>query len=985
MDTYNTLKNNMLLLAHNPGAMLMLQLNQLQAVENDTTIELRDPTDPVVFLAEMGVVMGHATIQGNREILPKMYPSMAKDYDDLFRHMSDVDYVDVFAQPASTELLLYIDVDSLISKAMPLVYEGVRKVVIPRDTVFTVSGYNFAIQYPIEIRVLPYGTTEQPAFQVVWLTDTQSPITPVSTNALEWSVTSAPSYGSAILGIKIPALQYSVSSENNVDTIAGDTQFVMTRPFSNQFFYARIWMMASGSTKWTELNHTHSRDVYDVTVPTALVQVLDGSIRCVIPSVYLKTGLISGTIRMDIYTTLGPLNVDISGYPVDEFTFALRDYNAEIDATYYNPIETFAVKQLAAQTGTLVSGGRSALTFEQLRARLIDNSVGTRKLPITEKQAAAAANNSGLQLTVPVSYVTGRIFHLSAPLPASTVKNVSSPMGSVTAPLFFTWDELAALSTVRVNGNRLTVLPTTVYKYSGTSLTVDASMTELRTALSADDLINQANAAQYMFTPFYYVIDINNQAIDARVYQLDKPEVTGKRFVVTNVSTELSVVSDSYEFEQTEKGYVLRVLTKSESSYQNLDDSQCFAQISYTPRNYVDQYAYINGTLVGKRDNERVWEFLLETNLDVDRNDELVLTNTRMTSANITPLPLALDAEVNLFFGVTGWNPKNYERATMDTVIVPPARDAIGVTHEIFSVRCGKALTAYWRKPRPVTDSINYKYYQADELAYYEEDVYKLNPTTGVPMYTVDNSTTPPTINFVYEHRKGDPVLNDDGTQKVAHRQGDLVLDSLGQSIIDKPRSLMFRNEMPAYDARYMFADAPAVQSYVQSVVDFIVNKVTVVIPTLTPDLIDQTDGFFVPLTTMGYISARTEDGAVTPIPAENRFTVYYYMTAANRKNTDLIKVLRTKTSQVINDYLHNNITVSATALGKALENELESSIISVEIGGMGPDEDWRLFTVVGDASQATIGKKLELLSDGTISLKDDILISYNRHDTDAS
>jgi hypothetical protein len=984
MDTYGTLKNNMLLLAHNPAAMQTLQLNQLAAVEEDNQIVLRDPTDPVVFLAEMGVMLAHSSIQSQRELLPKVYPSMANTYDDLFRHMSDTDYVDVFAQPSGVSMLLYLDVDSILSKAMPLIYDGVRKVTIPRDTVFTVAGYPFAIQYPLEIRVLPYGTTEQPAFQVVWLTDTQSPITPVSTNALDWILTSSPTTTSQMLGIRIPMLQYAVSSENNHETVTGNSQYIMTRTFTNQFFYARVWMMASGSKTWVEIPHTHSRDVYDPQVATALIQVENQSVRLTIPSVYLNTGLVSGEIRLDIYTTIGPLEVDISSYATDQFQFAMKDFNGEIDETYSNPIKSFSVKQLAAETGSVTTGGRSALSFEALRERVVNNSVGQRQLPITLAQATAAASNSGLDLSVPIDYVTGRTFHLSSGLPDSTIKGVSSPIGSLTAPLLFSWDELSGLSTVRVNGNRLTILPDTIYRYANSSLTVDAQMTELAKTMRSDDLINVANATSYLFTPFHYVVDINNTAIDVRIYQLDSPQVTGKRFVSTNISTELSVVSGNYELVATDTGFALRIVTKSESSYKNIADDQCFAQISYVPRGYTNQYAYINGTLIGYRDDERVWEFPLETNLDVDRNDELILTNTRLASASATPVPVALEAEFNVFFGVTGYYPGKYERATMDSIIVPPSRDAIGVTQEIYTIQLGKALSAYWRKARPQTDGENYKYYQEDVLSFYEKDVLKYKPgDEAIPEYTYDPDTN--TIEFVYEHRKGDPVLTESGHQEVKYPKGTLMKDANGENIIDKPRSLIFRSEMAVYDARYKFATDAAVKTYLQAVIDYIVNVVTISIPALASSLIDQTEAYFIPVTTMGYISARTEDGTVTPIPAENRFTVSYYLTAANRQNTDLLKIIRTKTSKVINDFLFANKTVSTTDLGIALKNELLESVIGVEVGAMGPDSDWRIFTVVGDAEQATIGKVITLEADGTLKLKDDIVLAYNRHDTDAS
>lgn len=980
MDTIGTLSKNLLLLANNPSAMQTLLLNQLQkAQDGANNITLMDPTDPVVYLMECGVTLAHATIEGARAMVPRTFPSMAQTMDDLYRHMSDVDYIDVFAQPSETELQLIIDVDSLMAKAMPLQFAGVRKLVIPRDTQFKVAGYTFAVQYPIEIRVLPYGTPENPAFQVLWITDNQSPISPVSTNALEWELGSSPTTTSTLLRIKIPVMQYDVKSHS--DTTTGTNTFVLTRSFTNKFFYARVWQHLPNGTGWVEIQHTHSRDVYDPNVATALIQVNGQNIQCTIPSVYLNNGLVSGDIRMDIYTTLGPLDIDLSSYAMDEFAWNLRDLNDEVDASYWNPLKSFSIAQMLAESGHRTTGGRVDLSFEELRTRVVNNAVGIRQLPITDKQLRTLASDYGLDLNNAIDYVTDRTYLLSSPLPDSTLSKVSSPIGSVTSPLYFSWDELSVLPTVRINDSRMTVLPGTLYRFDGASLAVDATMTELVRSMRKDDLVTAGNATTYLFTPFHYVLDINNNAIDVRIYQLDKPKLASKRFVTTNVSTELSVITNDYQILSTETGYVLRTVTKSEPPYQALGDDQVFAQISYTPRN-GEHVAYINGTLVGKQGNERVWEFPLETNLDVDRNDELVLTNTRITSSNTVNVPVALAQEFNVFYGCSAYYPKNYERADMDVIIIPPSRDAIGITHEIFKIELGKSLSAFWRKARAVTDSINYEYYDADVLAVWEEDVLDRDDQ-GVPKYTIDDTQDPP-VQLIYLHRQGDPKFNDDGSREIAHEKGSLKRDpSTKEPIIAKPRSIRFRSEMAVFDARYKFANSDEVQAYLQTVVDYLIVKITETVPQLQSQLLERTEAFFVPITTMGYINARTEDGAVTPIPAENQFTVKYYLTAANRQDTNVIAAIRKQTSVVINDYLESHKTISATELGKVLGTALAGVIIGVEVGSMGPNQDMRLFTVVDEASQVTIGKKLALEANGSIGLKDDIVNSYNRHDTD--
>lgn len=978
MKSFEALSKEMVLLASNPAAMQTVLLRQLSDISNgDDRKALANPTDPVVFLAEAGVMLAHSVIEGCRATVPKMFPSQAQTMDDLYRHMSDVDYIDVFSVPSQTTLQLILDVDSLLSKAMPLVYAGVRRLIIPADTEFKIGGYYFSIQYPIEIRVLPYGTPETPAFEVLWVTDQESPIKSVTTNALDWVVGKVPSSSSQLLRVDIPVIQYQIKSYS--ETTTATNVFKMVKEFQNRFYYARVWNR-DNSGKWKELTSTHSRDVYDPAVPTALLQVAGNKIQCIIPSVYMQSGQVSGEIRLDVYTTMGPMDIDLSSYPSDQFTWNLRDLNGQIDSSYVNPLKTFSIVQLMAPTGTRTVGGRKELSFADLRQRVIDNAVGIRKSPITDKQVSSKVNEYGLTLLKAIDYVTSRTYLLSSPMPESTVPTVSSPIGAVTAPVVFSWEELAKLSTVRVNGSRLTVLPATLYRFNGTELVVDQAMTESFRTMRREDLITAGNSNSYLFSPFHYVVDINNTSIDVRTYQLDKPQITNKRFVTTNITTELSVVTGDTKFLTNERGFVLQVLTKSGRGYQGLRDDQLFVQLSFKPRN-SDNYAYINGTLVGKIEGERVWEFVLETNLDVDRNDELILNNTRLNSPNQTDVPVGLSVEYNLFYGCNGYMPGNYSRVEMDTIIVPPTVDSIGITHEMLRLELGKSMESYWSKARAINDTINYKRYTENEYYTWEEDIPERDEK-DVPIYTIDPTATPP-VQMVWKHRRGDVVIDPaTGKPTIKNEIGSIVYDGNGEPVIDQPRRVKFRNEMPVYDARYRFANTTQVKSYLNAIIDRIVALTTTTIPTLTKSLLERTDAFFVPITTMGYISVRTEDGAIAPIQAEQRFSISYYMSAANRQNTDMIRAIQSKTSVILNNYLKSSLTISSTELGRRLKEELGDTVIGIEVEGMGPDQDMRLFTIIDEASQVTLGKKLQLEPNGDIGLIDDISTAFKRHDT---
>lgn len=968
MDEIQKIAKDLITYGHNPAAMQTIMLNQLKQSQSNPGMTLSDPTDPVVFLMEGAVTLVHSGIESNRQLMPKIYPSMSESYEDVYRHMSDRDFTDVFAQPSTAGFLLYLDTESILSRAMPLESKGIRRIVIPRDSYCKVSGYTFTLQYPIEIRVLPSGT-----FQVLWATDNKSPIKPITTNALDWKRVTADN-GLSLICIEVPMMQYAITTSS--DVITPRSSWSKSFAFTNKFFFARVWMRKDLNTGWVEMEKSFSKEVYNPNVPTAICRLDNQKLNVTIPAVYINKKLVSGDIRVDVYSTLGPLSINLENY--SDFQLFMADLNGETSATYSNPFKTLSVKRMLSLDTTV--GGRNPLTLEQLRDRVIANAVGARQPPITEAQLESTSNAMGLSLTKPIDFGTERTYHLSTAMPDSTLKEVTSPIGTVVSPFYFTWEELEALSTANINGNRATILPETIYYSDGVSIQADASMTAAWRFMSSRDLINAANQKPYFYSPFYYVVDRNNKSIDVRAYHLAEPSIDSKRFEATNDTTEVQVVTGSYEIVRGPDGYVLRLVTRSEDSYKALTDDQCFAQISYVPRGNTDIYAYLNGELIGYQDDERVWEFNIGTTLDIDRNDEMIINTFHLNENTVTPIPLPLTQEFNVFYGVSNYFPPEYDRHVMDSIITPPTRDAIGITWEMITIKLGDALTSYWCRSRPINDTVDYEHYKEDVYDTWAQDVIR-KKDNGIPIFTYDENRDPP-LEFDYEHRKGEVKLDAQGNPKVLHEAGSVIRDSFNNPIVANERKIKFRAEMAAYDARYLFATTDEVKKYRDAFMKYVVSICTSTMPEISKLLIDRSKAYFIPLTTMGYIDVRMGDGTAAPLAAENRFTVNYYLTAAQRNNNDLLTLIKSTTRSIINDWLSNNQTISIAKITSALGDALKDSIISVEMLGTGDDQDIRLFTVLSEASRAVVGKKLELEADGRIGLKDDIVQTFNRHDT---
>ena len=968
----NKITEDLLTVAHNPAAMLPRVMETLQAFQDEeVSYELNHPTDPVAWCAEMGVLLGHSAIEGARLELHKQYPILSTTPEDLYKHMSDRDHIDIFAQPSAANLILLLDKQEVMDKSIEIDTRGNRKLVIPRDSFVNVAGYIFTLQYPIEIRVLSYG-----AIQVVWDTTNTSPISAVETDALDWDASVIPGLDKEVLRINIPMLQYNIKT--TTDVITPDMGWRTNVSFTDQFFCARVWMKKNQT--WEELTVTFANDVYDINDPTAVFRLNNKQLEVYIPEIYINSGQVSGTVRIDLYETLGPLSVNLGNYSGKDFSISMKDLGAETEPRFYNPIQSLSLLQVTAEASTV--GGRRALKFEELRDRVITNSVGVRQLPITEKQLESRASDLGMEISKPIDYVTGRIYNASVSMLSSTLSEVSSPIGTASLPLDFTFAEMENLPSVRDNGKRKTLTPNTIYVVEGSKLKIDQQMSRGWQSLRAQDLAIMGNAANYYYTPFYYVVDVNSNTLDVRAYDLATPKVNSKRFIASNETTEVDVVTKNYHLERRGDNYVLVVVTKSEKTYKDLSNDQIFAQLSFTPRGYEGEAAWVNGTMIGYLDDERIWEFVIGTNLDVDRNDELITNTFTLLGDTPSDIPMPLCVEFNLFYGAKSYYPKDYKRAHMDTIIVGPTRDSIGITHEQLTICIGSTLKHLWSKSRAITGSVQYQHHPEDVPYVYEEDVYSRDENDNRKYEVVRDGDNKPEIVYEYDHRKGDIVYEADGvTPKIRYERGSVMYDEAGNPLIKNARSIKYRSEMSVFDARYLFANTDEVVSYREAIRRQVVDVVTNTIPDFADNLLERTELYFKPKTTISDIEIRRDDGSTDYLPAENQFQIRYYLSAASRNNGELLDNIKRTTRTTLANWLATNKTVSVSDMTKELKNELNDSIISVEMEKMGPEEDIRMFTVLTEAAHSAIAKKLAVEVDGKIGLRDDLVISYTRHD----
>lgn len=965
MPDVTTWLNQLPTISANPAAIQRLALAQLDDTLNGK-VDIVDATNPFIFLMEASSVNAASNVLEAKALTRKQYASMALTQEDLYLHMSDKDYVGRFAEPSRAGFYLLLGKEELYARAVPTGNGDIRKLTIPRNSVFTINEINFTMQYPIEIRVMGHG-----GLQIVYNTDSVSPLQTLSTNIVTWSIVSI--QGTEFVRIEIPVQQFSISRQ--IAKLNLTTGFSKTYGFKDQFYYARAYTQNSQGS-WTEVRTTHTDQVFDPTVPTVVFKVLDQKLQVTVPQIYLTNRSLTSELAIDIYTTKGPLNLVLGDYDINNFLATWVDLQSDAESAFYAPLSVFT--QIALYSDETVIGGRDALTFDQLRQRVILNNLGNINLPITNVQLTSTLQDLGYDPVCDVDIITNRIFLATRTLPVPSNGGTVSGAACTIQTLQASMDDLVKFATVQDNGDRITILPTTLFKLDNGILSVvsDVAKSTLQ-GLALDAKARAINQSNYLYTPFHYVLDKTGDIFDLRAYYLNNPSIESKTFVEENDTAGLEVGTGKFAIARTDNGYVMTLTCKSSDAWKALSDDDVYCQLAYVPAGEKDR-AYLNGTLQGYVDNERVYAFELGTNYDIDAEDQLVLNTFQMYGNAPREHAVKLLEAFDVFYVATGITPPGLESSQIDldmgSAILPD--NSVGIVHETLQVKLGVALDGLWRRSRSVASSEDYERYTADVPALYSETIYKRDPDTGQVIITADGDGN---ISYEVLHAKGDPVLDDDGNPTMAHHAGDVKLDPDGNPIVVSTRQLLRKVDLCMVEGVYWFTDEQTAAAYKLTIPKTLAGWITKDIGLVSEKLIEITKLYFYPKSTIGSVKALIREGKEVTLPAQQDFQVTYYLTQSAYRNSELRKPLTDAAVDVINNALKNK-TVAISDIVATLKATIGDDVVAIDVNGLGGSQDLPALTVLDDSARLSINKVAVAEADGTIGVTDSVTVTFLQH-----
>ena len=933
-----------------------------------------NPAMPFPFLLESSVLLTTAAIQRDEILTMRQFPQLANTEQSLYLHMSDTDYLNMYARPGKAGFYIYISRDEILANTVQIGTTTTKKLTIGKQSNITVNGLVFTLQYPINLLVKPHGGIE-----VIYDTSVSSPLQTLTSNKITTDFVTIPTVTNpqdrvVFLRMYIQVQQMQLTSYTA--SLSGSTSFSKVYTFNDDYFATRAFAQNTDGT-WSEISVSYSTQVFDIRSPTLLLTVEDSTVTVVVPYVYYNTGLVNKNIRIDIYTTKGNVTQALGGNNASAFTITYQDLDNDDSGIYTSPMSKIAT--LSVISDDILSGGVDAPTFTTRRERVLTNSVGPVSTPISRTQLSTALEDIGFNSTIATDTLTGRTFLATSDMPVNTSGVATGGIDTAVMTRKSTIEDLLGFSNAIDNGSRITITPSGLYKnVSGALVQVPDATVDYVNSLTGVALIDELSRENYMFSPLHYVLDTSNDEFSVRAYYLDNPVFDDTSYAASNDTLGLTVYSSNVRsIIRTSTGYRLQIRSTSNSVWKALDDTQCHLQLAYIPSGGTD-CVYLLGTLLGKTTTgERIYQFDISSTWDIDENDQLMVESFSMleNSPRITFLPLKVDFMLL-------WSVSDYSVAGMETSDVDAALGKFqlpyivtGVYMEGISIRLGDALSHLWTRSRGMIQSRVPQTYTTPIPNKYLKNVYELDPVTNLPVIrTIDGVTGP-----VILHKAGDIVYDVNGNIDYLYNVGDIVRDAQGDIVYLSDRLLSRWWDIVLFDAAYKFSEDTTDVAYLKSVPQILVEWNNDTLTPVRDQVLDRTEILFHPTNTLKYVRAIVDGGSTVNLYTSQDITVDIYVTKEVGDNSNLTAAIRTSTISALVTAL-NTTTVSRISLENAVLNAAGTDVLSVKISGLGGSGNYDVITLEDGSSKLTIGKVLTVRQDGTLVVTDSIEVNFIIH-----
>lgn len=967
-------QNDFIAMADNPERGIDTVIDAIETSWFDKRVYVNSKTHPVVLCTDIIIGTSYAVLNRVDDSLSRAFPAHARNITDLSKHMGDEEKVGLFGNPSTCVLALALDVDAFHKLAKPVTVKTGRlettyqMLLFPKDTEIIFNGYTFAIENGIEMRYL-----DSSGFQVVYDDSTNNPQAPIDNNLLvrDFKVIDGKYY----ITVQVPARQLKCLvteglTSNASSGCVGDIEYV------DSLYNVRAFLKSPNSQVKREIKVGFDQDVFDPAEVTLalIIDTTNKTFNYEIPDIYIQNGLGLGTVSIYTYVTKGALqDKDFRMVPLGEVLVNYQDYRFGSGrlGPYSEGLRNAG--SIVWGASTTVNGGSNPRPFAEVKQSFMDGK-RIRTLPITTSNLEGTVEAYDYDAVKSIDYVTGRQYSVTKELIKQENKKFNSPMACFVGSFLTSANNLVSSGVVLDNGKRITIPHNVLFDVTDyTSQLVNKITLDGYLGMTGEELVELTSNKTLVYTPFYYVMDTTNNQAVLRTYHLDAPKFNSQKFIDENKALAIEVGVGSLSIEHQEDGYLITMVTKSGQSYKELDNNSLGVQLSI---NVVgsSSIATLAGTFYGiTPDEERIWQFKMESKFDLDVNDTIYFTNFNMFGAPQVFVNTPLDLTMN-FILTMGGDPRVTDTPSdqkIDQTIFPIQMTALIET--TYSATLGSRQGSLYSRIRPLIGEGQYKRYETDVPMVYAEDTYlyengKLvrDPDTGRP---------------IAEHRKGEIVYNSNGSVRLAYRKGDFILDDNGEKIQVAPRDLQYHFDFIAFDGVYYFSGDEYDKEFAQATKDYFVEHIGQDMGYFNSRLLDRTGLFYQPRSKIGNKKVLVNSNYEMYLKQDLSFQVIYYLNGPGYKNQNLKENLLDSTPRILNDALQDATTISTTEFIRVLRAAAPPEVVGIKLNAMAGDNTVDIISNEDSLSGFSIRKLLSISSDRLVSVREAVDTSFMPHD----
>lgn len=938
---------NLSLYKYHPNGILNVSLNRLQDML-DGKVEIVDPGNPFIYLLETSCMNTAFAIQEYTLLTRKLYPRLANTEEDLYLHMSDVDYLGRFSEPSKANVMFNILFNDFKSKAT---YDAVQKeyvLKLPRHLKLSVDKYIFTLPSALILRL-----TEDGVIDVKFENQDFNTIFPVETNYVNFDLFKINQEETYLtFELRLP----EVDVESVEIPVEKSKLFKNTLTFNpaRKFYFFRAFYFQDG--QWKEMIVTHTDQVYDIYTPTCVIKVLQESqsVEYYIPPVYVNTNKIGTKVKFLIYTTNGAINVNFNDYKISDFSAEYNPIFPEVELDAYTQPLQLVTKVIYIKDE--VVGGKNEMSFLDLKKSVIDNSIGDRKLPITNKQIEHNSAQNNFRLIKDVDVVTNRVFLLECPIPNAPTRY---PITKFNLDIL---EYKTTVSDLRTNKNTIvqysdtvTIIPEgTVFKLTDEGLVLldQVEHTQL-VSLSGIDLTTEVNDNTYVSTFYHYVLDTGNNTTQLRPYDLTNPVIKQVNFKEFNATARVGINTTSTNIAKTANGFTLDILSNVKKYVGTISEANVTPYIVYKDNN--DSKFYLEGRLYTTINGNPVYRFEMDSQYYVDKDEKIHVGNFRDNNNTPAVIAIGLSTVLEVIY-VSNVVPINYVATDMDSYLYNSylAVDRAVVTLEEMTVKFGDHLQALYSQVHTSTGVNEYQKHEEDVPLRYKQVV-----------YNSDNEVI---------HMPGDIVYGEQDNVIYEFVKGDLVYDENGQPIpvgemeVDRYLNLLF------LDYRAKLASKTILKDYRNYLRSYLTENIVENAKTVNDQLLENTEAYVVVPKNIGRVKVKT-GGRERYISSMQKFRVNVYVNERIYNDTNARDSIVYTITDELDKYFYERVLLSKTELLNVLYEKVREFVNSVSLEGF-TELNEEYMQVMNENARVGLNKVLVAEPDG-YNLKDDISVSF--------